>query len=184
MKLLKYLIIITLLGFVTITPLQANNNNLGELISEADLIVEGNVVGFFDDYLKKTPGQVGQSEESIVFKFSPKTMVSIDIQHIFKGHPSSKTIILVTTRNDVQDLKSLSLKKNYILFLKKHKKKGLYYMMNEGQSQWRVFDYDGQQKVKAWHQLNQLQESSAYQDYSSFIDDLTAEMKNAEVKKK
>jgi hypothetical protein len=183
MKIFKNVFILIFLGIIFITPLEANNN-LAELISEADIIVEGNVVGIFDDYLKKTPGQVGQSEESIVFKFSPKTMVSVDIQHIFKGHPSSKTIILVSTRNDVQDLKSLSLRKSYILFLKKHKKKGLYYMLNEGQSQWRVFDYDGKEKVKAWHQTNELKASSAYQNYSNFVNELTAEIKNAEIKKK
>lgn len=143
---------------------------LRDMVSQSDLIVEGTISQAYDDFLKKTPGHVGQTKDSVILKFAPKAFISVKIDKILEGvWPADRPLSVVSVLDNAEDLKNLTAGKKYILFLQKQKSTGMFFILNDGKAQWRIFDYNGQTKVKPWYQATELKDSSSYQDYDDFI---------------
>lgn len=140
------------------------------LVEEADLIVEGTVTEFYDDAQRKVQGYVGQPESPILLKFGKTKVAEFTTDKVHKGLIKDRQTITIFS-DDLSSGKpqQLSPTKKYLLFLKRHKFKDGYEVLDRGHCEWIVFDYNGILKVKSWSQLPLYRPIDQYMDYSELI---------------
>ncbi|MGE0269539.1 MAG: hypothetical protein AB7S78_13905 [Candidatus Omnitrophota bacterium] len=162
---------ITLVSFPIQKAESVNSDQMFyRLVEEADLIVEGTVKEIYGDAQRKVQGYVGQPESPILLKFGKTIVAGFTAEKVHKGflkEPQSITIFSDDQSSGKSD--QFSTNKKYLLFLKRHKFKDGYVVMDRGHCEWIVFDYNGILKVKSWSQLPLYRPIDQYMDYSELI---------------
>lgn len=155
--------------------LQAAQPDFGaeHYILQSDLIVEGVVVGKERVPAKEIPEYMHTTSTSINVKFKAAQAVKLQVLKCFKGGLTENQIITIFTHlGPSEDVLELKEQKRYLLFLKKHVFKTGYVLVDLGKASWRIFDYNGLEKLQTWRQGETLRSVDSYQDYSAFISTL------------
>jgi len=147
-----------------------NDRSFSFLVEEADLIVEGTVVDLYGDAERKVQGYVGQPESQIILKFGQTNVAEFIADKVHKGLQKDQQTIKIFSGLDTSGKPyQFSSNSKYLLFLKRHKFKDGYVVMDNGQCEWIIFDYNGILKVKNWSQLPLYRPVDQYLDYSELI---------------
>jgi hypothetical protein len=170
-KILVFLFILTLaLSFPDAEAKIPQKYTLANLVRNADVIIEGNVLDQSASSKHGVNVQVGQAGYSVTPGFGNKKESSVLVTKVCKGNLKEGDVIRVfsefTSRPDHSDLKA---HKQYVLFLNQHKSKLGYVIASQGRGEWLVFQMNGVKKVKAWHQMPVFRQDDQYQDYEGFL---------------
>lgn len=173
------ILIVTLGAFFTVIllsfPIQKaesvnNDRSFSFLVEEADLIVEGTIVDLYGDAERKVQGYVGQPESQIILKFGQTNVAEFIADKVHKGLLKDQQTIKIFSGQDTSGKPyQFSSNSKYLLFLKRHQFKDGYVVMDKGQCEWIIFDYNGILKVKNWSQLPLYRPVDQYLDYSELI---------------
>lgn len=161
---------VILLNFSIKKAESGNERSFLTLVEEADLIVEGNVVGLYGEAERKVQGYVGQPESPIILKFGKMNVAEFITDKVHKGLLKDQQSIRIFAGNDASGKPyQFSTNSKYLLFLKRHQFKDGYVVMDNGHCEWVVFDYNGVLKVKTWSQLPLYRPIEQYMDYAELI---------------
>lgn len=154
--------------------------DLADFVREADLIIEGEVGHITGEVAKTVPNYVGQGRHQIMLDFGTVAAIDFEVEKTFKGLPREGAIRIYAKPDFTGSFNTLMPNRKYVLFLKKHRFKKGYEVMDNGRLEWTVFDYEGTRKVKAWSQLPQYRPSENYMDYTDLIRQIAAHLSQAE----
>lgn len=151
------------------------DTELARYVREADLIIEGGVDTISEEVAKTVPNYVGQGRHQILLDFGTVAAVQIDIDKALKGPVKEGGRILVYAKPDFTgSFNTLLPNRRYVLFLKKHRFKDGYEVMDQGRLEWVVFDYEGSLKVRSWSQLPQFRPAEQYMNYTDLMQQISA----------
>ncbi|MBZ0165269.1 MAG: hypothetical protein K8I00_00580, partial [Candidatus Omnitrophica bacterium] len=154
--------------------------DLARYVREADLIIEGGVDDINREVAKTVPNYVGQGRQQILLDFGTVAVINFAIANTLKGPAKDGKRVRVYAKPDFTgSFNTLLPNRRYVLFLKKHRFKPGYEVMDKGRMEWTVFDYEGALKVKSGSQLPQYRAVDQYMDYADLIQQISAHLSQA-----
>ena len=175
-KMAKYGLLCAILLVVLVQPgvVQARDvEAFDPYIKSADLIVEGYVLTQESAPARPLNSRVGAMKTSLRLGLETAKVSKFYVTKVLKGNLLSGDIITVNIDQDAPfDVSPLQMNKDYFLLLEERKNRNGYFVSRKGRAQWQIFECEGQQKLKAWHQDNRYRPASAYQDYAAFLGQL------------
>ena len=174
------------LGFVNVPGAEAQrvsipDEDLSRYVREADLIIEGEVAHIQGEVAKTVPNYVGVSRQQIMLDFGTVAAIDFQVDKAFKGlTPEGEPLRIYAKPDFTGSFNTLMPDRKYVLFLKKHRFKKGYEVMDKGRLEWTVFDYEGTRKVKSWSQLPQFRPAQEYMNYTDLIRQIAAHLSQAD----
>lgn len=148
---------------------------LAELVRQADLIVEGSVETIRPDADHNIPGYIGEAKNNVTLTVGQHRVLLLKPDQIYKGRlPSSTAVKIISTPATAEAFGEITATGRYILFLKKARGDEGFIITENGKGQFRVFDYNGVERVKTWFQRPQFRQPDAYRTYEEFRRQLMA----------
>lgn len=153
------------------------DDDLARFVQEADLIIEGEVDAIAGEVAKTVPNYVGQGRQQVMLDFGTVAAIDFAVDKSHKGISGQGERIRIYAKPDFTgSFHTLLPNRKYVLFLKKHRFKKGYEVMDKGRLEWTVFDYEGILKVKSASQLPQYRSINQYMDYTELIRQITAHL--------
>ena len=159
------------------------DDDLARFVKDADLIIEGEVDMITGEVAKTVPNYVGQGRQQIMLDFGTVAAIDFAVDQSLKGVSKEGKRIRIYAKPDFTgSFQTLLPNRKYLLFLKKHRFKKGYEVMDKGRLEWTVFDYEGTRKVKSSSQLPQYRPMGEYLDYEELIRQISAHLTLADPK--
>lgn len=164
--------LIIMLWFMPISVAQADAGSdipLARLARQADMIVEGSVEGLRPDADHNIPGYIGESKNTVSLTVGARAVVSFQPEKIYKGRlPDGAVLKIISTPASAEAFAEIADHNRYILFLKKARGRDGYIILENGKGQFRIFDYNGVERIKTWFQLPHYRKPESYLTYQEF----------------